>query len=298
MSRINDIWRRMQEEEDDEPTPSWVHPVEPQQPKRRHVQFSSNIQDVPVNVAPAHRRRTLNIHPDGVQEATEDYVESTIPFAQHQLDLQYARQQNDYNLGVQQMEYQFRDRQAEREHQETMKEIDQRPVEAEIQLREQQQKFEQELFHANQRARLAREGKLFQQNLMSNGMTVMQQRQDLFELFGFTRADANNIDAPRLSDPVVLLSRVGNNSCYVHSLLATGVDSINENPFNCYIRFVDGTRMNLPNGRNGYKCTFRRFASGFYIIHVSRYSSRYMREKYRPQYLQSLICCNDQCSVH
>ena len=106
------------------------------------------------------------------------------------------------------------------------------------------------------------------------------------------------MDSPRLSNPVVLLSRVADNNSYVHSLLATGVDFVNENPFNCYIRFVDGTRMNLPNGRNGYKCRFNRQAAGFYIIHVSRYSSDHMRKNYRVEYLQSLLCCNAQCNVH
>ena len=294
MRRRNDaIWRNLNENADDD-TPSWVRPIQPSQ--NNFSRGTARAQ--PVNVKPARTHRSYSIHPDGHHEATEEYTESTIPIAQRQMDLQEKQQENDYLLGVRQMDYEFKDKQEERQHEETLKEIDQRPAEAELRLQEQQQKFEQEKARAAYRAQVARETRIFQGNLMKNGMEVIKYRQDLFELFGFPRAAATNIDTPRLSDPTVLLSKVSNNDSYIHSLLATGVDTIDENPFNCHVRFHDGTRMNLPNGRHGYLCFFRRIASGFYIIHVHRHSTATVRNKYRTQYLQSLICCNNQCNVH
>ena len=308
MSRnVNDVWRRLYgsnssddenadvnvESEDIGGEPRLVHFDEPRP-------FIRNFRDDNGGwepTRPARGYRAVTVFPDGRQQASEEYVESTLPIAAQRLNLQQAQQDNQYRLDSQRMAYNLRDNQDSRQHEETMKHIEQIPELKEMELREKQQKFEQQQFLEGVRERNVRDGRIFQANLMKHGMNIMKQRQEIFELFGFTKEDATRTQIPRLSEPITLISRVGYLSTYVYSMLATGVDEINENVFAHSITFVDGTRMKLPNAHEGYKCTFSRVCASVYLIHVSKLSKKRLRKDYPGQYLASLICCDNKCNV-
>ena len=248
-----------------------------------------------VRAGKAHR--TVTTYPDGRQQVSEEYIGSTLPLAEKQLNLKQTRQQNDYELQAQELAYNFQNKQSKRQHVENVKHIEQIPTLQEIELRRQQQRFEEQKFKDAVNERKAQETRLFQANLTQYGADYIRRLQKLFKHFGFTKDDAMNPMEPRLSDPTIVLSRVGRTTSYVYSLLATGVAEIDENPFTHSITFVDGTRMGLPNAHHGYKCAFRREGSGIYVINVTYPGEKSLRKKHRSKYIASLICCDNKCNV-